>query len=173
MILSIWHGWCPWHGYWYLEVVCQRIVQNKHFLSRYCPLCGEFIGHRWIPRTKASDAVLWCFLWSARRNGWVNNREAGDLIHHRALYDVTVMNYLHVISGKGGTKPHIGFCFPSGTAQNIFSNQTGYILHGGPSEAGDCSHPPPKMATAENPLSRKATFDNVIGLGSLRFLACQ
>ena len=29
------------------------------------PLCGEFIGHRWIPLTKASDAELWCFLWSA------------------------------------------------------------------------------------------------------------
>ena len=28
------------------------------------PLCGEFIGHRWIPLTKASDAGLWCFLWS-------------------------------------------------------------------------------------------------------------
>ena len=27
-------------------------------------LCGEFTGHRWIPRTKASDAELWCFLWS-------------------------------------------------------------------------------------------------------------
>ena len=27
-------------------------------------LCGEFTG-RWIPRTKASDAELWCFLWSA------------------------------------------------------------------------------------------------------------
>ena len=25
--------------------------------------CGEFTGHRWIPRTKASDAELWCFLW--------------------------------------------------------------------------------------------------------------
>ena len=24
----------------------------------------EFIGHRWIPLTKASDAELWCFLWS-------------------------------------------------------------------------------------------------------------
>ena len=24
-------------------------------------------------------------------NGWVNNREAGDLRHHRAYYDVTVM----------------------------------------------------------------------------------
>ena len=29
------------------------------------PLCGEFTGPRWIPRTKASDAELWCFLWSA------------------------------------------------------------------------------------------------------------
>ena len=27
-------------------------------------LCGEFTGHRWIPRTMASDAELWCFLWS-------------------------------------------------------------------------------------------------------------
>ena len=27
-------------------------------------LCGEFTGHRWIPRTKASDAKLWCLLWS-------------------------------------------------------------------------------------------------------------
>ena len=26
--------------------------------------CGEFTGHRWIPRTKASNAELWCFLWS-------------------------------------------------------------------------------------------------------------
>ena len=28
-------------------------------------LCGEFTGHRWIPRTKASDAELSCFIWSA------------------------------------------------------------------------------------------------------------
>ena len=28
-------------------------------------LCGEFTGHRWIPRTKASDVELWYFLWSA------------------------------------------------------------------------------------------------------------
>ena len=27
-------------------------------------LCREFTGHRWIPRTKASDSELWCFLWS-------------------------------------------------------------------------------------------------------------
>ena len=28
-------------------------------------LCGEFTCPRWIPRTKASNAELWCFLWSA------------------------------------------------------------------------------------------------------------
>ena len=28
------------------------------------PLWGESTGHRWIPLTKASDAELWCFLWS-------------------------------------------------------------------------------------------------------------
>ena len=29
------------------------------------PLWAEFIGDRWMPLTKASDAELWCFLWSA------------------------------------------------------------------------------------------------------------
>ena len=28
-------------------------------------LCEKFTDHRWLPRTKASDAELWCFLWSA------------------------------------------------------------------------------------------------------------
>ena len=41
-------------------------------------LCGAFTSHRWIPSTKASDAELWCLLWSAWMNGWVYNREAGD-----------------------------------------------------------------------------------------------
>ena len=29
------------------------------------PLCGEFTCLQWIPLTKASDAELWYFLWSA------------------------------------------------------------------------------------------------------------
>ena len=56
-------------------------------------LCREFTGHRWIPCTKASDAELWCFLWSAPENGWVNNHVAGDLRHHHTHYDVIVMRY--------------------------------------------------------------------------------
>ena len=55
-------------------------------------LCGEFTGNRWIPHTKASDAELWCFLWSAPwTNGWVNKRDAGDLRRHGAHYDVILM----------------------------------------------------------------------------------
>ena len=39
---------------------------NGNILRVTGPLCEEFTGHhRWIPLTKASDAELWCFLWSA------------------------------------------------------------------------------------------------------------
>ena len=40
------------------------IIQWKHFLH-YWPFVREFAGHWWIPLTKASDAELWSFLWSA------------------------------------------------------------------------------------------------------------
>ena len=39
-------------------------------------LCGEFTGHQWIPHSKASDAELWFFVWSApddkrlRKQSW-------------------------------------------------------------------------------------------------------
>ena len=68
------------------------------------PLCGEFTGHRWIPRTKASDAELWSFCWI---NNWVNNHEAGDLRCHHAHYDVSVMGrrcdraYAHRLCMRG------------------------------------------------------------------------
>ena len=68
---------------------------------------------RWIPRTKASDAELWCFLWSASElNGWVNNREAGDLRRHRGHYDVNVMK-IHLYGSKWPCpefKSHPSYC---------------------------------------------------------------
>ena len=52
-------------------------------------LCGEFTGHRSIPHTKASDAEFHVFCsWI---NGWVNIGEPGDLRHHHAHCDITVM----------------------------------------------------------------------------------
>ena len=40
-----------------------KFHQNDN-ISFSVNLCGEFTGYRWIPHTKASDAELWCFLWS-------------------------------------------------------------------------------------------------------------
>ena len=36
------------------------VIKWKHF-----PRNWPFVRSRWIPHTKASDAELWCFLWSA------------------------------------------------------------------------------------------------------------
>ena len=57
-------------------------------------LFGEFTSYRWIPFTNASDTELRCFLWCTWINGWINNREAGELRRHRGHYDVTVICYL-------------------------------------------------------------------------------
>ena len=61
------------------------VIKWKHF-PRYWPFSLVNSPH------KASDAELWCFLWSASWiNGGVNNREAGDLGRHLAHHDITVM----------------------------------------------------------------------------------
>ena len=55
------------------------------------PLCGEFTGHRWIPLTKASDVGFGVFLFICTwTDGWVNERDAGDLRRRRAHYGVIV-----------------------------------------------------------------------------------
>ena len=65
---------------------------NGNIFHVTSPLCGEFTGHRWISLTKTSDAELWCFtLIYAWTIGWINNRDVGDMRHHRAHYDVMVM----------------------------------------------------------------------------------
>ena len=43
------------------------VIKWKHF-PRYWPFVrGIHRWSRWIPHTKASDAELWCFLWSASK----------------------------------------------------------------------------------------------------------
>ena len=49
------------------------------------PVTGEFPAQR--PVTRSFDV----FLIGVWINGWVNNREAGDLKRYRAHYDVIVM----------------------------------------------------------------------------------
>ena len=43
----------------------QMTSLNRNIFCVDGHLCGKFTGPRWIPRTKASDAELSCFLWSA------------------------------------------------------------------------------------------------------------
>ena len=54
-------------------------------------LCGEFIGPGEFPHKGQWRGALMFSLICTRINGWVNNGEAGDLIRHRAHYDVIVM----------------------------------------------------------------------------------
>ena len=46
------------------EITHDDVIKWKHF-PRYWPFVRGIHRSRWIPRTKASDAALWCFLWSA------------------------------------------------------------------------------------------------------------
>ena len=52
---------------WYSIIIsCNMMTSSNGNIFRVTGhLCGEFTGPRWIPHTKASDAELWCFLWSA------------------------------------------------------------------------------------------------------------
>ena len=48
--------------------MCRHVMMtssNENIFRIISPLCGKFIGHRWIPLTMTSDAELGCFLWSA------------------------------------------------------------------------------------------------------------
>ena len=48
-----------------LQGFCIMASSNGNIFRVIGLLCGEFTGHRWIPLTKADDAELSCFLWSA------------------------------------------------------------------------------------------------------------
>ena len=78
------------------------------------PLCEEFTGQRWNPRAHKGQwrAALMFSLICARINGWVNNREAGDLRRHCAHYDITVMLCRLCVTtiSDTGCLPNTGLC---------------------------------------------------------------
>ena len=66
---------------------------NENIFRVTGPLWGESTGHWWIPLPKASEAELWCFLWSAlrKRLNKQSKHRWCDLRRHRTHYDVTAM----------------------------------------------------------------------------------
>ena len=68
-----------------------NVIKWKYFL-RYWPFVRGI--HRSPVNSPHKDqwrGALMLSLICVWTNGWVNNRDAGDLRHHRAHYDVTVM----------------------------------------------------------------------------------
>ena len=67
------------------------VIKWKHF-PRNWPFVRGIHRSRWIPHTKGQwHGALMFSLICVRINGWVNNREAGDLRRYRGHYDVIVM----------------------------------------------------------------------------------
>ena len=70
-VLILNHSFSNWHqdkylGHFFLNYLHDMMTSSNGDIFRVTGhLCGEFTGFRWNPRTKASDAELWCFLWSA------------------------------------------------------------------------------------------------------------
>ena len=81
-----------WIGWYNKRALHDDVIRWRHF-PRNWPFVRGIHRSRWIPHTKASDAELWCFsLICVWINGWVNNRQAGDVRRYRGHYDVIVMN---------------------------------------------------------------------------------
>ena len=74
------------------------VIKWKHF-PRYRPFVRAI--HQWpvnSPHKGQWRGALMFSLICDRINGWVNNREAGDLRRHPARYDVIVMDWLDSIT---------------------------------------------------------------------------
>ena len=81
----------PWP--YYISRVHDDVIKWKHY-PRYWPFMRGI--HRSLvnsPHKGQWRAALMFSLICVWINGWVNNREAGDLRRYRAHYDVIVMNF--------------------------------------------------------------------------------
>ena len=83
--------WCLFSVYWYLAscilYICKSMVINFFSLSLSLSLSVSVNSpHKgqWRGALMFSLICVWI-------NGWVSNREAGDLRHHRGHYDVSVI----------------------------------------------------------------------------------
>ena len=62
---------------------------NGNIIRVTGPLCGEFTDE--FASQKPVTRIFDVFFHLCLKNGWVNNRETGDLRRHRAHYDVIVV----------------------------------------------------------------------------------
>ena len=80
-----------WHSHQILLYDDDDAIKRKR-VSRSWPFVRGIHRSPVNSPTKASDAEFDVFLDLHLDNGWANHQDAGDLRHHRAHYEVTVMN---------------------------------------------------------------------------------
>ena len=100
------------------------------------PLWGESTGHRWIPITKASDAELCCFLWSAPLLSFSGRIHCGFHTNSGIVWrQPTVDNWHgHVVHVDGG----LPLCRNAGVSgEGLAPTSAGLILH---FYRGTCCH---------------------------------
>ena len=74
-----WRAVMPWENLWrdWIITIHMMTSSNGNIFRVTGHLCGEVIGHRWIPHTKASDADLWCFFFYLCLNKWLSKQSWG------------------------------------------------------------------------------------------------
>ena len=96
----------------FLCCLIEQVVDMRHQDAQWCHcndmIHGDVIKWKHFPRSPVNSphkgqwrgALMFSliYVWI---NGWVNNREAGDLRRYRANYDVTVMWYIDSVSKEG------------------------------------------------------------------------
>ena len=142
-------------AYWLMVIAWfhDDVIKWKHF-----PLYWPFV--RGIHRSPVNSPhkgqwrrALMFTLICARINGWVNNREAGDLRRYNAHYDVIVMSgpklfdLLYSSCDRGGLYIHFGFqIHPKSYAHGIallyllWFGAGWFYMQQGKSEEFDSSH---------------------------------
>ena len=90
-----WHG-CPTCMTYMLETRCIYLLHDDVIKWKHFPRYWLFVrvNHRSLvnfPHKGQWRGALMFSLRCAWTNGWVNNRDAGDLSRHRGHYDATVM----------------------------------------------------------------------------------
>ena len=84
-------SWRPAQGNMDRPSTTMITSSNGNIFSITDPLCRESTGHRWN-KGQWRGALKFSLI-CAWTNGWVNNRDAGNLRRHGTHYDVTVMHH--------------------------------------------------------------------------------
>ena len=114
-------AWCYWKTH-------DDVIKWKH-----CPRYWSFVRGIHRSLVNSSHKVQWrgALVFSmicAWINGWVNNREAGDLRRHRAHYDVIVMNNKNVATDLPFSKWHETFSH-SNVSKNWHEKSWSLMFH--------------------------------------------